>query len=97
MNNYTATDYPICTAEYKIEGPRTETAKQVVENMGAILFEMNNTVEMMTSGLISPDAVKVQTNTREPKEESFIDTIRRQRDFAEEILKALCRIREALW
>ncbi len=98
MNEYVTSVYPRQQEfEYPIEGPRTETAKQIIENMGCILFEINNTVDGLKTGIISPDSVQVQNNTREPKEESLLDTMRRQRDLAEEILKSLCKIREALW
>lgn len=97
MNEYGTTAHPRQQEfEYPVEGPRTETAKQIIENMGCILTEIDNSVSMIESGIIAPGG-GMALESREPREESMLDTMRRQRDHAESILKALCRIREALW
>ena len=76
---------------------RMETAKELLENMGAILMELNNQVRMIAEAVYR-GADSVEKAPNEPRETPpMIAIMKGQRDSAEEILRELVRIREALW
>lgn len=84
----------ICAGEEQ----RRETAKELLGNMWSILGEMNNEVAMIS------DAVYRGGNNgeKEPANEPcamppMVVVMRGQRDAAENLLKEIVKIREALW
>ena len=81
-----------------VEEPRRETAKELLENMGAILRELNNEVRMISDAVYrGRNCNPVEEEPNEPKMPPMVAIMREQRDVAEEVLKELVRIREALW
>lgn len=78
-----------CTAEPK------ETIKSKLENMDAILREIETQMSMIDDAINGPKVKenKVMDNQPEPMD-MMIDRLRNN---AEEILKTVVRIREVLW
>ena len=77
---------------------KRETAKELLENMGAILMELNNEVRMISDAVYrGGNCDLVEEVPNEQKMPSIVAIMRGQRDAAEEVLKELVRIREALW
>ena len=85
-------------ANCQINGPR-ETAKMVLENTDATLKETGTILEMVFSSIsgerrdVPPTPIVDQGNG----DTSMMDTLRRQRETAERILKIATEIREVLW
>lgn len=75
-----------------IEKP--ESAKTILENMDAILKELENELTRIESAIYSP---KPFDEAKEPKDECMLGTLNRQRDMAEGLLKLAVHIREGLW
>ena len=76
---------------------RMETAKELLENMGDILMELNNQVRMIAEAVyrgVNP-AEKAPNEPRETP--PMIAVMKEQRDMAESVLKELIRIRAVLW
>lgn len=73
------------------------TAKDVIENTGAILKETYNVVHMIRDALIGPEPLTNQGVNEPRADKSMIDTLVEQRDFAERILRDIVSVREALW
>lgn len=81
------------------EAAKIETAKELLESMGVILEGISNEVRMIADAVYRggicnkvdevPDGPKVMP--------PMIVTMKEQRDMARDILRALERIREALW
>lgn len=82
-----------------VEEQRRETAKELLDNMGAILKELNHEVRMISDAVYRGcNCNPVEEVPNELKEmPPMIAIMKGQRDAAEEALKELVRIREALW
>ena len=81
------------------EGQR-ETVKELLENMGAILEELNNEVRMIADAVYrGGNCNKVEEVPNEPKPPMppMIVIMKEQRDVAGGTLRELVKIREALW
>ena len=78
---------------------RMETAKELLENMGDILMELNNQVRMISDAVYRGAGVNpAEKASNEPRETPpMIAIMKGQRDTAEEILRELVRIRGVLW
>ena len=72
-----------------------ETIKSMLENMDAILTELKNQVNSIDSAVCGKKLADGQVCDKQ--DESMQITINRQRNEAEEILKTVFHIREALW
>ena len=81
------------------EEAKRETAKELLENMGAILKELNNEVRMISDAVYrGGNCNKVEEVLNEPKGmPPMVVIMRGQRDTAEYLLKEIVKIREALW
>ena len=73
---------------------KPESAKTILENMDAILKELENELTRIESAIYSEKPIE-GTNT--PKDKSMLETLNRQRDMAEGLLKLAVHIREGLW
>ena len=73
-----------------------ETAKNIIENTGAILGELANTLNMVESALLSP-RVNTQEPVQNPRDLCLYEMLSAQRNLAEDILHTAARIREVLW
>lgn len=73
-----------------------ETAKMILENMDAILNELDNQTKAVETAIFSPMPNATEPN-REPLDECILGTLNRHRNRAEEILKRVIHIREGLW
>lgn len=82
-----------------VEEVKRETAKELLENMGAILVELNNEVRMISDAVYrGGNCNPVEEVPNEPKRmPPMVDIMQEQRDAAAGVLKELVRIREALW
>lgn len=81
-----------------VEEQKRETVKELLENMGAILVELNNNVCMIADAVYrGGNNNPVKEVHDEPKMPPMVAIMQGQRDAAEEVLKELVRIREALW
>lgn len=82
-----------------IEPPRVEkveTLKGIIENMSEINNEIKLQLTMVADALI--DGKHLANDNNNPEDPlTIMDTIRHERDKAEENLKTLVRIRECLW
>lgn len=81
------------------EETRRETAKELLETMGVILEELNNEVRMISDAVYrGGNCTPVEEVHNELKEmPPLVAVMKEQRDVAEEALRGLVRIREALW
>lgn len=73
---------------------KPESAKTILENMDAILKELANELERIDSAIYSPRPFEEKS---EPKDECMLETLNRQRNTAEALLKLAVHIREGLW
>lgn len=82
-----------------VEEPKRETAKELIEDMGAILDQLNNQVRMISDAIYrGGNCNQGNVETNEPKGmPPLIFIIQEQRDVAREVLKEVVKIREALW
>ena len=87
------------SARCAVEEVKRETAKELLENMGAILVELCNEVRMISEAVYrGGDRKPVEEVTNEPKGmPPMVAIMQGQRDAAEGVLKELVKIREALW
>ena len=77
---------------------KRETAKELLEQMDAILKELNNEVRMISEAVYrDADCTNIREELDEPKMPPMIVIMEEQRDMAEEILKEVFKIRESLW
>ena len=74
---------------------RPENAKSILENMDAILNELQSQLSAIESAIFSPKPSN--KDGRDPMDECMLGTLNRQRSKAEEILKTAIHIREGLW
>lgn len=87
--------YGECQRTAEIE---KETVKSILINNGEILSEMNREIDMIADALYRGKSVNNEVKENEPKEDPPLSIwMRGQRDTAEEILKKIVKIREALW
>lgn len=77
-----------------VEVQKQEPAKMILENIDAILNELANELDRIDSAIYSP---KPFEDRIEPKDESMLETLNRQRSTAEALLKLAVHIREGLW
>lgn len=75
---------------------KAETLKDIIENIGAINNEIKLQLTMIADALM--DGKHLANDNNNPEDPlTIMDTIRHERDKAEENLKTLIRIRECLW
>ena len=76
-----------------------ETAKMVLENLDEILNELSFQVNSIETAIVTGPLCKDDggSNANKHPDETMLQTLDRQRNFAETILKTVMRIREALW
>ena len=67
----------------------------ILENMDAILNEMENQLGLIDAAIYSPKPKNGEV--KEPMDECMLATLNRQRNKAEAILKTAIHIREGLW
>ena len=74
---------------------KTETAKEILENMDAILKELFAELRRIDDAIYSPR--NVEENANEPKQDCILATLHRQRNTARALLDLAIHIREGLW
>jgi len=83
-----------CSAEEQ----RRETVKELLENMGTILGEMGNQLGMISDALYRGGNHEEKEPANDPCAMPPMAVLMRdQRDAAENLLKEIVKIREALW
>lgn len=75
---------------------KPETAKEILENMDAILKELFAELRRIDDAIYSPKN-EGTVDSDEPKQECFLGTLNRQRNVAEALLHLAVHIREGLW
>ena len=87
------------SARCAVEEVKRETAKELLDNMGAILKELNNEVRMISDAVYrGGNSNPVEEVPNEPKGmPPMVAIMQGQRDAAEGLLKEVVKIREALW
>lgn len=85
----------VCEGNGNIPVEKRETAKMILENMDAILNEIENQLWLIDAGICNPK--QKNGEVKEPVDGCMLDTLQRQRNKAEEILKIAIHIREGLW
>ena len=84
----------ICTKEEV----KRETAKELLENMGAILGEMANQIALISDAVYRGDGNQKSVLTNEScATPPLVVIMREQRDTAEYLLKEIMKIRDVLW
>ena len=76
--------------------PPRETLKAIMENMSAILTEMDSVTNTMCEAFYGERTGQTETR-QEIRQETILQTVSNQRDLAERILKKIVKIREGLW
>lgn len=79
-----------------VSEPR-ETVKAIMENMDAIITEMENGIRMISDGLTGATPFKEDEYRKTMEDHAIVDRLRIQRDRAVKILENIARIREVLW
>ena len=74
---------------------KPETAKSILENMDAILKELGSELRRIDDAIHSPSNAGCDAN--EPQDECLLETLNRQRNQAESLLRIAMHIREGLW
>ena len=75
-----------------------ETLKSIMENMTAILAEIDNQTDMLSEAFYGRNIrTNAEQSVQENTPETILSTVRKQRDNAERILKKIVKIREGLW
>lgn len=77
----------------EINKPR-ETAKSILENMDAILTELSGELHRIDDAINKPSPLE---DRKEPSDETMLETLNRQRNIADSLLKTAIHIREGLW
>lgn len=81
-----------------VEEQGTETVKELLENMGSILKEMENQVTMISDAVYKGGNHEEKKPANEPRAmPPMVVIMREQRDTAEYLLKEIVKIREVLW
>lgn len=76
--------------------PSRETLKAIMENMSAILQEMDNVTNTMCEAFYGERTEQTEAR-QEVRRETILQTLSNQRDLAERIHKKIVKIREGLW
>lgn len=71
-----------------------ETAKSILENMDAILKELSAELRRIDDAIYAPTPLE---DAKETADDCMLDTLNRQRNMAEQLLKTAVHIREGLW
>lgn len=71
-----------------------ETVKSILENMDAILKELSAELHRIDGAIYAPTPFE---DAKETADESLLETLNRQRNTAEQLLKLAVHIREGLW
>lgn len=79
--------------EIPVNEPR-ETAKSILENMDAILKELSAELRRIENAIYAPKPIE---DAKEAPDECLLETLNRQRNTAEQLLKLAVHIREGLW
>ena len=75
-----------------------ETLKSIMENMTAILAEIDNQTDILFEAFYGRSvSTNAEQTVQENTPETIISTVKKQRDSAERILKKIVKIREGLW
>ena len=74
-----------------------ETLKDILSNMDAILTELSNQLNDIGNALYLGTSITDKPLEEVKQDFTILETVRRQRDFAEEQLKKVVLIREHLW
>lgn len=81
------------TCNMAVNEPR-ETAKSILENMDAILKELSAELRRIENAIYAPKPIE---DAKEAPDECLLETLNRQRNTAEQLLKLAVHIREGLW
>ena len=73
---------------------KPESAKTILGHMDAILMDLENELMRIDSAIYSP---KPCEESSEPKNEGMLETLIRQRNMAEGLLKLIIHIRDGLF
>lgn len=76
-----------------VNEPR-ETAKSILENMDAILKELSAELRRIDDAIYAPKPLE---DAKDAHDECMLETLNRQRNTAEQLLKLAVHIREGLW
>lgn len=81
------------------ETKAVEPAKSILENMDAILKELGTELRRIDDVIYSPSNVNSNSvcDVNEPHDDCLLQTLGRQRNLAESLLKIAVHIREGLW
>lgn len=71
-----------------------ETAKSILENMDAILNELSAELRRIENAIYGPKPLE---DPKDHPDECMLETLNRQRNTAEQLLKTAVHIREGLW
>lgn len=77
-------------------GEKIETLKDIIENIRAINDEMGSQLQMIADALVHGNYLSGNDRTQN-ESLTMLDSLRHERDRAEENLKLLVSIREYLW
>ena len=92
MNNF------INETKYGSEERREGTARELLENMGNIFREMKHELAMISGAVYRGETCTKEEPDNEPcTTPPMIVIMQLQRDAAEDLLKEIVKIREALW
>lgn len=78
-----------------LSGKTITPAKAILEDMDAILKELGNELRQIEDAIYSPSNDGRDPN--EPQDNSLLQTLGRQRNLAENLLKTAAHIRDGLW
>ena len=81
-----------CTERSEI---KIEPVKSILKNIDAINKELANELRMIEDAIYSKEPIVEDAN--EPVDDSLLNTLNRQRNTAENLLKKAVHIREGLW
>ena len=79
--------------EIPVNEPR-ETAKSLLENMDAILKELSAELRRIEGAIYAPMPLE---DAKDASDECMLETLKRQRNMAGQLLKTAVHIREGLW
>ena len=84
-------------ARCAVEEVKKETAKELLENMKAILKEMNTEVRMISDAVYRGVNINQEAPDEPKVTPPMVDIMQEQRNMAQDILDELIKIRQALW
>ena len=79
------------------EEQKRETARELLDDMGGILKEMENQVAMISDAVYRGKSLAEESINEPCAPPPMVVMMQGQRDTAEYLLKEIIRIREALW